>query len=152
METFQDCVPVCASACEICDQSASTGTVRRGYCSGNNDQDCNIKNSLKFSHDCDKGSESTTQTVPSATLLSAQESGLRHASSASRSVGGSALDNPEISSVLRLCTSSHGIRDSRIILLSVCQAPSESSFDKLRLHKLCTSITLRLLLLRDCMT
>ena len=32
----------------------------------------------------------------------------------------------------------------------MCQAPSESSVDKLRLHKLCTSIELRLLLLRDC--
>ena len=45
LERFQDCVAVCASACEICDQSASTGTVRRSYCSGNNDRDCNIKNS-----------------------------------------------------------------------------------------------------------
>ena len=140
----QACVPVCASACEICDQSASTGTVRRGYCSGNNDQDCNIKNSLKFIHDCAR-----LCPVLRCYHHKNQVCGTPHPLLVS--VGGSTLDNPEISSVLRLCTSSHGIRESRIILLSVCQAPSESSFDKLRLHKLCTSITLRLLLLRDCM-
>ena len=110
---------------------------------GNNDQDCNIKNSLKFIHDCAR-----LCPVLRCYHHKNQVCGTPHPLLVS--VGGSTLDDPEISSVLRLCTSSHGIRESRIILLSVCQAPSESSFDKLRLHKLCTSITLRLLLLRDC--
>ena len=46
---------------------------RRSSCSGNNNQVC------KFSHDCDRNPESTTQTVPVAPQPSAQKSDLRRA-------------------------------------------------------------------------
>ena len=147
-----ECVPVCALACEICDRSASTGTVCKGYCSGNNDRDCTSRIRSNSATTVTKNPNPQHRLCPVLRCYQHRDQVCGTPHPLLVSVGWSALDNLKISPFLRLYTSGHGIRNSRIILLSVCQAPSESSFDKLRLHKLCTSIALRLLLLRDCMT
>ena len=117
---------------------------RRGYCSGNNDQEYNIRNRSNSATTVTKLRIHNTDCANCSATIS---TGIRSATRLLVSVEWWALDGPGISSNLRLCTSSHEIQDSRIILLSVCQAPSESSFVRLRLHELCTSNTLRLLLL-----
>ena len=87
---------------------------------------------------------STKEAVSIAPQPSAQGSGLRRASfplSGGRSM---AQGSRRICGCARQAMK---FRTLAVILMSVCQAPSESSFDELRLHELCTSIILRLLLL-----
>ena len=117
---------------------------RRGCCSGNNNQEYNLRNRSDSATTVTKLRFRNTNCANCSATIS---TGIRSATRLLVSVEWWALDDPGISSNLRLCTSSHVIQDSRFLLLSVCQAPSDSSFVRLRLHELCTSKTLRLLLL-----
>merc|ERR1712107_199086 len=122
---FTSAYQFCASACGICDKGASTGTVRRSYCSGIHNRSC-----VNCSAAISTGIRSAARLIRFSFPLS----GGRSMAQGSRRICGCARQSMKF-------------RTLAVILMSVCQAPSESSFDELRLHELCTSIKLRLLLL-----